>query len=156
MRIEMRGSFKVMITALLACLIISGIALILLRPTPKGVVRKALTETVGANAVDCGWSAIGNDRSKQRECVFDNFQKQKPFIVLYEVPGKEEVSEIGLAGDSDGDVYILMIEAGNSFHRLYRTFIKDGKHLRPNACPKPPKLQVFGDNYNGYIVCASK
>jgi hypothetical protein len=148
-----RLSFSAIIMALLAAGILVRLVVLHSRPNAKDVARKALAETAGAGFVDCGWSAIGHDRSIQRSCVFNSYQNRTPFIVLYEVTGKEEPGEVGLAGDNNGGIYMLTVESGKSFQELYSKFIKEGKHLTPSACPAPPKLQVIGD---GYLLCSWK
>jgi hypothetical protein len=123
------------------------------RPNAKDVARKALAESAGTGFLDCGWSAIGHDRSIQRDCVFNAYQSRKPFIALYEVSGKEEPGEVGVAGDKNGGAYMITIESGGNFHELYAQFLKDGRHLTATPCPAPPKLEVIGD---GYILCSWK
>ena len=116
------------------------------RPTAKDAVRQALVDTVGINVGDCGRSAIDDSRFAQRDCVFDSHRDRKPFIVLFEVAGKEgELYEEGLAGDSSGGVYTLEIASGDNFRK--------GGHLAPRACPTPPKLEVVG---NGVVSCSWK
>ena len=148
-----RLAYSVIITALLAVGILVGVVVLHGRPNAKEVAREALAETAGAGFVDCGWSAIGHDRSIQRDCVFNSHKNQTPFIVLYEVTGKEEPGEVGLAGDNKGGIYMLTVESGESFQKLYSKFIKEGKHLTPTACPAPPKLQAVGD---GVVLCSWK
>ena len=145
--------FSIIIAALLVAGLLVGAVVLNSRPNAKDVARKALAETAGVGFVDCGWSAIGQDRSIQRGCVFDAYHNRKPFIVLYEVTGREEPGEVGLAGDNEGGIYMLTVESGKSFHGLYRQFVKEGKHLTPRPCPAPPRLQVIGD---GYVLCSWK
>ena len=154
MRIEMRRVLNcVVFSALLGCVLVLAIVMVCHRPDPKGVVRRAMFETVGTNAIDCGWSAIGDDRSKQSDCVFDSFRNRKPFVVLYEVQGKEAPYEVGLAGNQLGTIYKLGIESGDGFQKIYREATKGEKHITPTACPTPIDLRVVAD---GYVLCFSK
>ena len=122
------------------------------RPSAKDVARAALSKAVGGHTVDCGWSSIDQDRSIQRDCVFEARRNGRSFIVLYEVIGKEgDPYVVGLAGDGRDDVYMLTIESGDTFPKLYRRFAKSGRQLEPAACPKPVKLQVNGE---GRVVCS--
>jgi len=150
----MRGiPFSITIAALLVAGLLVGAVVLKSRPDAKDVARKALAEIAGVGFIDCGWSAIGQDRSRQRGCVFDAYHNRKPFIVLYEVTGKEEPGEVGLAGDGEGGMYMLTVESGKTFQSLYRQFVKEGKHLTPTPCPAPPRLQVIGD---GLVLCSWK
>ncbi len=148
-----RASIKVICAALLGA-IIAGVALGCSRSNAKDVAREALLVNAGNSVVDCGWSALDHDRTIQRDCVFDSHRNQKPFIVLYEVAGKEgDPYQLGLAGDGSGNVYMLTIESGDSFPKLYSRFTKSGKRLTPSVCPTPVKLKVSGD---GYVICSWK
>ena len=151
MMIAMRRISKLLIiAALLGGIVLAGIVLRSYWPTPKVVTRRALTDTVGVNAIDCGWSAIGHDRSKQRDCVLAASHNRIPFIALYGVQGKEEPYVVGLAGDHQGGGHMLDVEAGDNFRKLYREATKNGNHLQPQNCPSPLKLKVVED---GIILC---
>jgi hypothetical protein len=109
-----------------------------------------LRRLAGQGSTDCGHVALGEDSTTANNCAVGAFQKKHPFIVRYEVQGRDSQLVVGLATNDHGQVVVVKYdsEAGIriSFARTtdsLTTIMSYSNHVR---CP-PSSVRQSADTF---------
>jgi len=149
--------------ALLLCLTLAGSQLAVMaqssapsRPfgdlTSSAFVNELKT-ILGESGIDCGTSSSKGPIDSLAACGQSAFQDHKPFFLSYLDNGKNLLmSGYGLAGNTDGNVFVLIYRFYPAFPAVVtrRSKVADGSHTQITKCAKPVRL---GKTEEGMLAC---
>lgn len=111
---------------------------------PLVVLVQRLQTTAGSSARDCG-RVTRQDNSKEADrCVRKAVSSGKAFYVRYDLPSTDSYAGAGLAGNSDGDVFVVEFDTTGFMPRAQKAdeqLLDDG-HSIVKRCPKPVRFRV--------------
>jgi hypothetical protein len=120
------------------------------RHSARQIVETRIAAIAGTGATDCGRTVIGDQRSNQNACVLSAVQGHRAFRVQYQVRGKDSIDEVGLAGDSTGNAYMLTLESEKTALRRYREYEEKNGPMPLTKCPAPLTIRP---SVSGTLSC---
>jgi len=111
---------------------------------PLVLLVQRLQTTAGSSARDCGRVAQQDNSKEADRCVRKAVSSGKAFYVRYDLPSTDSYAGAGLAGNRDGDVFVVVFDTTGftpGVQKADEQLVDDG-HSIVERCPKPIRFRV--------------
>jgi hypothetical protein len=108
-------------------------------PDIAKILNRRLQTLSGDGAVNCGLVPAKENPKRTNKCVQKSFSAKRPFYARYDWNGTDSDGSIGLAGDVEGKVYMMVSDTvgwGGDTHGPELQYLDDN-HIILVVCPTP-------------------
>ncbi|HET6843541.1 MAG TPA: hypothetical protein VFK06_17950 [Candidatus Angelobacter sp.] len=119
---------------------------------PPGWLNIRLATIAGEGAQNCGRVGLKENPAQATKCALKAFRRREAFYVRYDDVGLDSDTSSGIAGDSEGRVYIVNFDGmGIDSHWLPPgATMPDGYHTLVIPCSMPVRLNKTPE---GHLTC---
>jgi hypothetical protein len=115
-------------------------------PSERDPINRLVNEELSTLAagkagevIDCQKNATGRGYDERSECAIQSFAEHKPFFVRYYTQGVDSVGSHGIAGDANGNVFVVDYDSlgWTGYHLPSDAKLLNDNHIVVLPCPKP-------------------